>query len=354
LSRSITCEFEDVICEIDDVTLVAPARPPVFQWRNRFANQIGKHLPMTWSPGLGRIPIDHDYDLFLAVAELPADLSALSSMPDWRRRCRRAICWLEELWPGQLRHFRGYGRLLSQFDHVVLNCNYAVEPLGAAIGTECHYLPPGVDAIRFCPYPDPAPRGIHVYSLGRRAPMTHEALLRHCERERLWYVHDTVNIHQPKQTDNLQSHRKLVANTAKRSRYFVANVAKIDQRFGIAAEQEVGSRFFEGAAAGAVMFGEPPDTEVFRNLFDWPDAVVRVPYDSVEAPAMLAELDRDPGRLSRIRRDNVANSLLRHDWLHRWRKLLELAGLDPTPAFYQRESRLCELAELAASQPEPS
>lgn len=114
----------------------------------------------------------------------------------------------------------------------------------------------------------------------------------------------------------------------------------------------MGFRFFEGAAAGAVMFGEPPDTEIFRGLFDWPDAVVRVPYDSPDAPAMLSALDQDPERLARIRRDNVVNSLLRHDWLHRWRKLLELAGLEPSAAFYQREERLQQLANLARTEPE--
>lgn len=347
LSRSITCEFEDVILGIDDVTLIAPGPTPSYPWRNRLANQLAKRLPIIVNPGLDRIPVEPDYDLFLAVAEFPWDLSALAAMPDWRRRCRRAICWIEELWPGQLSTFRGYAKLLSRFDHVILNCKHTAEPLQSMIGTPCHYLPPGVDAIRFCPYPDPPQRNIHVYSIGRRGPVTHEALLRHCERERLWFVHDTVNTHQPKQTDNLQSHRNLFANTAKRSRYFVANVAKIDLRFGIAAKQEVGSRFFEGAAAGTVMFGEPPDTEVFRELFDWPDAVIRVPYDSPDAPAILTELDRDPERLARIRRDNIVNSLLRHDCLYRWQKIIDLAGLDPLPAFHQRENRLRELAELA-------
>ena len=347
LSRSITCEFEDVIRAIDDVTLIAPERTPSFRWRNLLARQLAKRLPVIANPGLGTIPIERDHELFLAVAEFPWDFTALAALPDWHRRCRRSICWIEEVWPGQLGGIRGYAKLLSRFDHVIINIKHAVEPLERMIGRPCHYLPPGVDAIRFCPYPDPPQRSIHVYSMGRRAPVTHEALLRHCERERLWYVHDTVNIYQPKQTDNLQTHRILFANTAKRSRYFVANTAKIDLRYGLAAKPEVGSRFFEGAAAGTVMFGEPPDSEVFRDLFDWPDAVIRVPYDSPDAPTILAELDRDPERLARIRRDNVVNSLLRHDWSHRWRKLLDLAGLDPIPALQQRETRLRELAELA-------
>jgi hypothetical protein len=226
-----------------------------------------------------------------------------------------------------------YGRInircvSYEFEDAILNCNDTAEPLRKVIATDCRYLSPGVDAIRFCPYPDPAPRSIYVYSLGRRAPVTHEALLRHCERERLWYVHDTINIHQPKQTDDPVAHRMLVANISKHSRCFVANSAKIDLKSDMLGRAKVGFRFFEGAAAGAVMFGEPPDTEVFRSLFDWPDAVVRAPYDSHDAPTMLSAPDREPERMSRIRLKNVVNSLLRHDWLH---PLANLARTEPEP-----------------------
>ena len=353
LSRCVSYEFEDVIRGIDDVTLVAPGRPPLFQWRTRLSHRLAMRLPITLNPGLDRTEVDKDYDLFLAVVAFPQDLSTLQAMPGWRRRSRCAICVIEELWPGQLRHFSGYAKLLEQFDHVLLYCNFTVNALRTAMATDCRYLPPGVDAIRFCPYPDPAPRSVYVYSIGRRSPVIHEELLRHCGRERLWYVHDTINIHEAKRTDNPLSHRNLVANTTKRSRYFVANIGKIERRCETGGHQEVGFRFFEGAAAGAVMFGEPPDTDVFQSLFDWPDSVLRVPYDSSNARAILADLDSQPARVSRIRRDNVVNSLLRHDWLYRWRTLLDLAGLDPTPAFHQRENRLQQLADLARAQPEP-
>lgn len=353
LSRCVSYEFEDVIRAIDDVTLVAPGRPPLFKWWNRLSHRLAMRLPMTLNPGLDRTAVDKDYDLFLAVVGFPRDLSTLQSMPGWRRRSRCAICVIEELWPGQLRHFRGYAKVLEQFDHVLLYCNCAVNALRNMTGTDCRYNPPGVDAIRFCPYPDPAPRSVYVYSIGRRSPIIHEDLLRHCGRENLFYVHDTINVREAKQTDDPLSHRNLVANTTKRSRYFVANVGKIDSRHETGGHQEFGPRFFEGAAAGAVMFGEPPDSDLFRSLFDWPDSVLPAPYDSTSTPAMLADLDAQPERVSRIRRDNVVNSLLRHDWLYRWRTILDLAGLNPKPAFHQRESRLQQLADMARTQPEP-
>jgi hypothetical protein len=353
LSRCVTYEFEDVIREIDDVMMVTPERPSLFGWRNRLSNRLAMASRATLNPGLDRTNVDRDYDLFLAIVGFPKDLSSLQAIPDWRCRSRCGICLVEELWPGQLKQFRGYAKLLDKFDHVLTYCNFTLEALRGVVDTGCLYLPPGVDAIRFCPYPEPAPRSIYVYSMGRRSPVIHEELLRHCERERLWYVHDSINIHQPKQTDDLRSHRNLIANMAKRSRYFTANVGKIDNRFESGGSEEVGPRFFEGAAAGAVMFGRPPDTEIFQSLFDWPDSVVHVPFDSAGAPAVLAELDGQPARLARIQRDNIVNSLQRHDWLYRWRTLLKLAGLEATPAFYQRESQLQQLAELVNSQLEP-
>jgi len=40
----------------------------------------------------------------------------------------------------------------------------------------------------------------------------------------------------------------------------------------------------------------------------------------------------------RIRKDNVANALLRHDWVHRLRTMLESVGVAPAAAMLARES----------------
>jgi hypothetical protein len=41
--------------------------------------------------------------------------------------------------------------------------------------------------------------------------------------------------------------------------------------------------------------------------------------------------------------------LLRHDLVYRWKKILALAGLEPTLAMKDREARLQELAALASA-----
>jgi hypothetical protein len=59
---------------------------------------------------------------------------------------------------------------------------------------------------------------------------------------------------------------------------------------------------------------------------------------------VIQELDADPARIAKARRESIANSLLRHDWVYRLRQILEVAGLDATDEMVARETRLRELA----------
>ncbi len=239
--------------------------------------------------------------------------------------------------------FKGHLKLLSQFDYVLLNCIGSIPKVQKEINRPCSYIPPGVDMFRFCPYPNPPVRSVDVYSLGRKSQVTHKALLDLAQKKHFFYIYDTVPC---MKTFYPRQHRDLIANIAKRSRYFVANTAKINRQCETHGQIEVGFRFFEGAAAGTVMFGVPPENEAFREYFDWPDAVINVPFDSPNIADILAELDSQPERLEKIRKNNIVQSLLRHDWVYRWKSILKMSGLDPRPALVAREKRLKELANV--------
>ena len=101
------------------------------------------------------------------------------------------------------------------------------------------------------------------------------------------------------------------------------------------------------------MIGEPPNVASFSENFDWPDAVVRLPLGSTEIGALIDELERQPERVARIRRDNVANALRRHDWVYRWNQVLEVVGLEPTAAARNRQARLAALAGAGSSGASP-
>ncbi|MEB3181575.1 MAG: glycosyltransferase family 1 protein, partial [Nostocaceae cyanobacterium] len=51
-----------------------------------------------------------------------------------------------------------------------------------------------------------------------------------------------------------------------------------------------------------------------------------------------------------IRRNNMVNSLLHHDWVYRWEKILQSVGMDSTPEMETRKVYLQELAGRVSSQ----
>jgi len=111
-----------------------------------------------------------------------------------------------------------------------------------------------------------------------------------------------------------------------------------------AGRDEISSRFYEGAAAGTVMIGEAPRTEEFKRQFDWPDAVIHVPFDSPKIGDILADLSSNMERLRTIRRNNAREAALRHDWLHRIQAVFATLGLTPTDAMQARAERLSQIA----------
>src|ERR1041384_4437474 len=187
----------------------------------------------------------------------------------------------------------------------------SVRAVNDVIGEKCRFLAPGVDALLFCPYPADLKRVVDIYSIGRRAQTTHEALLTLAKEKGRFYIHDSVS---GTHAYNDKEHRLLFANTAKRSRYFIVNPALIDRQDVRGDQSEMGNRYFEGAAAGAIMIGERPTNKEFWKMFDWPDAVLDLPYGSTEIGKIMDEVESQPEWEDTIRRNNVAQALLRHDW----------------------------------------
>lgn len=344
LNRCAHYEFEDLICEMDSVQLLAPELDPSSR-RASFATRLAYHAPVLLNPGLERSSITGPYDLFFTICAFPQDLIMFNALGDLREICKTSICLLDELWMREMTKNRHFLRILSKFDVVLLYQTRGVQALSAQIDRKCVYLPPAVDSILFCPYPEPPERVIDVYSIGRRSSVTHQKLLDMACRNDFFYLYDSIR---GQQAIHWKEHRALFANAAKRSRYFIVNPAKIDDPGETGYQSEFGYRYFDGAAAGAIMIGERPDNDAFSKLFDWPDAVIRLAWDSSNVDEVIAELDADRDRQEEIRRTGVVQALRRYDWLYRWETILDLAGLDPLPATLRRKDRLNSLAEAVS------
>lgn len=203
------------------------------------------------------------------------------------------------------------------------------------------YVPPAVDTLRFSPYPNPPQRLIDVSYVGRRSPDIHQALVKRASKDNFFYYHDTLR--GKLEIGNPKEHRILLANLFQRSRYSITNYAKFNSTEETGGTQEIGYRFFEGAAAGTVMVGLPPAGDAFPRYFDWLDPIIKVDLSGTDVVEAIAELDAQPERLEQISRRNVANCLLKHDWSYRWRDMLATFDLKPSKMVIERHKYLQEL-----------
>jgi hypothetical protein len=349
ISRCCSYELEDVISSVDEVDLIAPSyRHGALEVVDRAVNKIGRRVAPAGriNPGIRPLSVTRDYQLFFAVFQFATDATSLNAVRGWRERCEIAACWLEEIWAKDLGRLQAQIALLSRFDCIFTNCRGTVEGLAEATGRPVIYQPPGVDCLTFFPGDPPVERVIDVYNMGRRHPDTHRAFLELAERRRLFYLYDTFKGNIPVQ--NPAEHRLQLANLIKRSRFFVANRAKADEEGETAMQEEVGFRFFEGAAGGAVMIGDPPAVESFREQFDWPDALIAMAFGGTRIGELVDELAADAERMAAASAANVSNSLTRHDWVYRWRAVCDVLDVRPTPALGRREARLARLADSVA------
>jgi hypothetical protein len=286
-----------------------------------------------------------EYDLFVVACHSYWDLLYLNAIKDWRDKCKVKVCWISELWASLIPKYRRHWlHLLKQFDHIFLSSHGSVAPLSEVIEKPCRWLSGGVDTLRFTPYPNPPARVIDVYSVGRRQPRIHEALLDAVGRRGIFYVHDTFQGAEAEPYDHRQ-HRDIYGNVAKRSRFFMVAPGKVNEQKETGGQVELGFRYFEGASAGAILIGQPPDCHGYRECFPWRDAVITIRTDGSDVMDVLNDLMAQPERMAAISKRNAVESLFRHDWLYRWKEILRVAGIQPWAAMEARERQLHKLAK---------
>lgn len=341
-------EFEDVVNEIDAVELIVPEQ---YNYVGKLTQKIAKittkhgQIFSHINPHTNSLQLEQEYDLFFVVLDFPWNALTINLIKNWRQKCRQAVCYISEVWQQDIPQWKHALQFLQDFDHIFLALDHSVATVAKLLERPCTYLPYSVDTLKFYPHLPYHQRSIDVCNLGRRSSLTHQALLEVAEQRDIFYYFDSIKTASEQRLINLQEHRYLIANLIKNSRYFIANYAKINLTNQIGNYQEIAVRFFEGAAAGAVMLGTPPDNDQFRQYFNWSDAVIPIPFDSANIGEIIAELDAQPEYLARISRNNVINSLLKHDTVYRWQEILQTIGMKPSPAMLSRQAYLQKLAQ---------
>ncbi len=353
-------EFEDALADVTGAERIDADDLPSIEFSRRAYKlaryATGSRQAARWLAPVPRsqVLLERDVDLFFPMFSHAYELASLRVIPNWRQRCRKAACFITEVWSNMLPEY--LLEMLSEFDHVFLGFRHSVDDVARITGRPCTYLPLAVDVPRFAPRSLHATRPIEVCNIGRRSPVTHQALLEDADRRQAFYYYDTVAAsgsdlkQRTFRVDSAREHRGMLAAILRHSSYYIANRSFVNKPEFTAGREEISSRFYEGAAAGTVMIGEAPRTETFRQQFDWPDAVLHVPFDSPDISRILGDLNGDPARLFAARCNNVREAALRHDWLYRIRTVFDVLGLAPTPQMAARAEQLRQIASRALQE----
>lgn len=320
-----------------------------YLWReslHRAHSHVVRQLGRPGTSNAQSVKVERDYDVFMFMCQFPLELTALSKIKGWRERSGMAVAYILESWQNRFPFEKAELKLLDKFDHVfVLNAD-CIPDLQKYTTAPVSFLPSACDTLMATPFPGNPARCIDVLSMGRRIPKLHDKLVQMSVTDPdFFYVHDTSR---GGAIANFHEHRLQSAAMIKRSKYFIAYDFSVDDSgpFAGVVKRALATRYFEGAAGGAVMVGSPQQCPEFKEHLDWEDVVIELPPDTTDVRGFFADLDSQRERMARIRTTNVAQSLRRHDWAHRWDQILHVLGLERSPLL---ESRLDELDSLAST-----
>lgn len=341
-------EAQDILHEVDDVDLICLQAGPRYEFKEKWQRRLLFHdfsrKIIYQNPGLKKVRLTQEYDLFIARCQYTHDFLHINAVEGWKDQCKVSVCWIDEFWAAEVPQCEYWIQALKKFDYVFVACQGTVETLSKAIGKPCRWLGGAVDTLRFSPYPNPPQRVVDVYSIGRRREGIHRELSRAGEKGSLFYLHDTFG-GSLSDVYEYREHRNVFSSVAKRSKYFLVAPGKLSVQNETCGQEEIGHRYYEGAAAGAVMIGQAPNSDSFVKMFPWSDAVIGIQPDGSDVLDVLAKLEAAPEQARAMSQKNAGEALLRHDWAYRWKEILQIAGLDPLPAMASRERRLRELAD---------
>ncbi|OYU17633.1 MAG: hypothetical protein CFE34_14735 [Rhodobacteraceae bacterium PARR1] len=357
--NGVPFEFFSVLSQIEDVTLAAPqgraslcnAEPDdetlYAEVKLRLQRRIRRKVAGSHTPILRPTRLHQDYDLTVYICQFLEDVQEINQIEGWRERSGVAVIFLLESWTSTFDTYKAEMAVLSRFDHVFILNGSALEPMRRRVSAPISQLSTACDTLLAAPIHRQPDRSIDMVCFGRWNDSDHKDLVRYARREGLFYYHDIwVGL----RAIDWAAVRRRNAELIQRAQFYLVwapNAWHQKWRDGTGQDHALSTRYFEGAAGGAVVIGSRPACPEFDAAFDWPDALVPLGDDP---GATVQALRDDPMRMDRIRRDNILHALRRHDWAHRWAAMLTVLGLPLTEA---HRTRLARLALLAA-QMEPA
>ncbi len=344
-------EFEDVVAEVSAATMVLPER-------GRFGAGLQRIGSLVQRRTGGRLAGPRSYrrptratdraDLLIVRCQLPQDVNVVLSLGDLSRWADKSICYLEELYIDHFDHFAGVVSLFDRFDAVFLGMEDTALAWQSSLRVPVTYLPFSVDALRFAPKVVGGPRPIAVMNIGRRSEVTHQALYDWSRRTSRLYYFDSMK---PGPVRDFGQHRSLMADMLGHSSIAISNRGVGSDPAETSFQYSTPPRYFEAAAAGAVLVGLESELPGMEANFGWADSHISMSLDEPDAGQIVQDLLDQPDRLAAASRRNVVESLRRHDHLHRIDTILEAVGLAAGPRAEPRRQRLAEVARHHETAP---
>ena len=150
--RSGLWEAQQVLAACTDVDLVELEPSRGLAWKERQLHRLIYHdrSRKLWSlnPGLQRVRLTRDYDVFVMVCPLWRDVWFANCIERWWDHCQTSICWIDEMWAYEVPILRYWLPILSRFDHIVVGVGGTGPLLAEALNRECHEIFGASDTLR--------------------------------------------------------------------------------------------------------------------------------------------------------------------------------------------------------------
>ncbi len=334
-------EAEDVLVDCigpDRALFTAEDHDLALRIRRQLGAMVRSRRPESSIPALigSGVQLERDYRLAIALVRTAWDVTLLETVADLRQKADFVVLWVFEMWPSSVTHKLSLAPFHLADLVLVGPSAQAATALDALIAPPVRFMPAGIDVDTFGVVDFGVDRPIDLMNIGRRDASFHDRFLDRARANSRRYLFDTTSGGLLTQH---REHRWLLAQHYQSSKIAMTSAAKFDLAdSNDRTIRAVPNRLFEALAAGTIMVGWPPPSELNQSEQVGAIVVKELPADAesaVEAVERLASAD-----LADERQYNAELARHHHDWSERWLRIFDMAN-EPTPEGLQlRHERL--------------
>jgi hypothetical protein len=300
-------ELALILARVFQAELLSPAIAPNSLMRRLSGREKLQFSPLDCAGG----------DVLFVVARGPEDLAMVNAIRHVRRKFSRIHAFVTDS------YFQaGFYSETALFDSITVTALEDRDFPAQRFGILVHHLYQGTDALQWAPR-QALGREIDIMSFGRTPPSYQSALTQAFHRmdSPYLYLHSPLgNLSGP----TVQVERAMLFKLLHRTRISLAFHLLIEPQGGRPRSMMVTSRWLESLLSGCVVAGRRPVSSMADEMLDWAGSTIELSAAPEEAVQELQALLQDEGALQQQRRNNVRNTVERHDWRLRIQALCSL------------------------------